>query len=501
MARQDPENLPARRSLAPLVAVIDIGSNSVRLVVYSGAGRTSVPVYNERTLCGLGRALGTTGRLDPEAVEAALRHLSRFAVVLTAMGVERIEALATEAVRAASDGADFVARAEAALGASITILDGATEAETSAFGVISGIPGADGMMGDLGGGSLEVVALDEGRPGQRATMPIGALRLSEAADTDIDKAEAIVDKALAQIDWLGQVRGRTFFPVGGAWRAFAAVHMGQENYPLHVIHEYAIGRSDAQALLKLISRTSQKSLARIPRVPKARLKTLPLAAVVMERLLDAARPKNVVFSAFGLREGWLYRSLSPECRKEDPLLAAAAEIARRESRFAMPGEQLDQWLDILFPDEPPRFRRLRRAAVLLCDTAWRDHPDYRARDSFSRILHLSLTAIDHRERILLAYIVSSSYGGGRTGPTRSLLLPLVDDGDVEHAITIGRAIRFARTLAAGTLDVLGRTRLEIEGDHLVLCVAKGEGFLLSEEVSRRFEALARRIGRKPRLRS
>lgn len=499
MARPDPSLISARHGLAPLVAVIDIGSNSVRMVVYSGDGRTSVPVYNERTLCGLGRALGATGRLDAEAVPVALAHLARFAEVMAAMGVSRIEALATEAVRAAADGDEFVIRAEKVLGAPITILEGAIEAETSAFGVISGIPEADGMMGDLGGGSLEIVALDEGRPGQRATLPIGALRLREAAGDDIDKATRIVDAAFSGVDWMGQIAGRTFYPVGGAWRAFAAVHMGQENYPLHVIHEYAMGEGEARALLRLVARMSAKSLAQIPRVPKARLKTLPLAAVVLERLLTVACPKRVVFSAFGLREGWLYRVLSPAVRAEDPLHAAAAEIARRESRFAMPGPQLDSWLDILFEGETPRLRRLRRAAVLLCDTAWRDHPDYRARDSFSRTLHLPLTAINHRERVLLAYMVSSSYGGGRTGPTRTLLLPLVDDDDVEHAITVGRAIRFARTLAAGTLDVLRLTRLELDKTHLILRVPKGREYLLSEEVGRRFEALARRIGRKARL--
>ncbi|MFM2129171.1 MAG: hypothetical protein RL477_717 [Pseudomonadota bacterium] len=495
-----PQTAP-RRDLAPLVSVIDIGSNSVRMVVYSGDGRTSVPVYNERTLCGLGKALGKTGRLDPEAVSAALAHLARFSEIMRAMGVRRIEALATEAVRAASDGADFVAAAERVLGSPITILDGATEAETSAFGVISGIPGADGMMGDLGGGSLEIVALDAGRPGQRASLPIGALRLREATDGDVGKAEKIVDAAIARVDWLGRIRDRTFYPVGGAWRAFAAVRMGQENYPLHVIHQYALGEAEALALLRLVAHLSPKSLARIPRVPKARLKTLPLAAVVMERLLVAARPRRVVFSAFGLREGWLYRGLDPALREEDPLLAAAGDIARRESRFAMPGPQLDAWLDVLFPGEEPRLRRLRRAAVLLSDIAWRDHPDYRARDSYSRVLHLPLTGIDHRERVLLAYMVSASYGGGRTGPTRSLLLPLVEDDEVDHAITVGRALRFARTLAAGTPDVLRQTSIEIDKENLTLRVPAGKEWLLSEEAGRRFEALARRLDRKAVVRA
>lgn len=499
MARPQVILSASAQRLGPLTAVIDIGSNSVRMVVYAGSGRVAVPVYNERTLCGLGRGMGKTGRLDPDAVTVALAHLSRFVTLIEAMEVSQVEVLATEAVRAASDGAAFVAAAEKILGATIHILDGGTEAEISAFGVVSGIPGATGMMGDLGGGSLEIVSLENGVPGARASRPIGALRLSEAAGNDTDKARSIVDAALAEIDWLGNMKGRAFYPVGGAWRAFASVHMGQENYPLHVIHEYALSRADALALLRLVSGLSPKSLAKIPRVPKARLKTLPLAAVVMERLLAAAQPKVVVFSALGLREGWLYHRLPTAERMVDPLLAAVEDMATRESRFAMPGVQLDDWLSILFANETPRLRRLRRAAVLLSDIAWRDHPDYRARESFSRVLHLPLTGIDHGERVLLAYMVSASYGGGRTGPVRSLVLPLVDNDDVEHAITVGRAIRFARTLAAGTLDVLRRTRLEIDDKDLTVHVPAGMSYLLSEEISRRFEALARRLNRRPRL--
>jgi exopolyphosphatase/guanosine-5'-triphosphate,3'-diphosphate pyrophosphatase len=488
-----------RSHLAPLSAVIDIGSNSVRMVVFSSAERSPVPIYNERTLCGLGRSLGETGKLDAEGVVKALAHLARFAALARAMGVERIEALATEAVRAASDGADFVAEAESILGASINILKGESEAQASAYGVVSGIPGADGMMGDLGGGSLEIVTLDKGIPGAYATLPIGSLRLQEAAGTDIVKAGALVDKAFERVEWLGAIRGRTFYPVGGAWRAFAAVHMNQQNYPLHVVHQYSMSRIDAVALLQLISCMSLKSLAKIRGVPKARLKTLPVAAIVLERLLSKARPKELVFSAYGLREGWLYCKLDETEKAQDPLLTGAAVIAARESRFAMPGEELDQWVSPLFADENPQRVRLRRAAVLLCDIAWRDHPDYRARDSFARILHLPLSAITHAERVILAYMVSASYGGGRTGPTRSLVKPLISEDDLDYAMTVGRALRFARNLAAGTVEILRTTRLKMDQDYLTVQLPKGMEHLMSDEITRRFDALARRLKRKPKI--
>ncbi len=469
------------------------------MVVYTGAGRAPAPVYNERTLCGLGRSLGTTGRLDPDGVRVALEHLAQFSTLGRAMAVTHIHALATEAVRAASDGADFLAEAERTLGTKITMLDGEAEAAASAWGVVSGIPGADGMMGDLGGGSLEIVALDAGVPGARATLPVGSLRLKEMVGGNIAKAEPHVDKAIARVEWLDSIKGRTFYPVGGAWRAFANVHMGQHNYPLHVIHQYKLARGDAISLLQLIMRMSPKSLAKIPRVPKARLGTLPVAALVMERLLTTAKPKEIVFSAHGLREGWLYSQLPDGQKALDPLLAGAAEVAARKSRFSPPGEELEQWIAPLFPEDQPRRERLRRAAVMLSDVAWRDHPDYRARDSFSRVLHMPFTGIDHGERVILAFMVSASYGGGRTGPVRSLVRPFASDEDVEYAITVGRALRFARSLTGGTAEVLRTTRLEMDKQHLTLRLPWGTGYLMSDEIDKRFVALAKRLSRKTRV--
>ncbi len=469
------------------------------MVVFAGHGRAAAPVYNERTLCGLGRTLGTTGRLDAGAVDVALAHLARFAAVARAMGVARMQALATEAVRAASDGPAFVAAAERLLGAQVRILDGEAEAMASAWGVVSGIPGADGLTGDLGGGSLEIVELDKGTPGRRMTLPIGSLRLKEMTGGNLARAAEAVDRALAGVDWLDGIRGRAFYPVGGAWQAFANVHMGQHNYPLHVIHHYRLARADAASLLQLIMRMGPKSLAKIPRVPRARLGTLPAAALVMDRLLAVAKPREVVFSAYGLREGWLFGQLTEAERRQDPLMAGAAEVAARESRFEPPGAALDRWLSPLFPDEPPHLGRLRAAAVMLSDIAWRDHPDYRARDSFSRVLHMPLTGLDHGERVILAFMVSASYGGGRTGPVRSLMRPLVKDEEVEHAITVGRALRFARSLTGGTSEILRATRLEADGRTLVLRLPRGMGYLMGDAVERRFQALAKRLSLKPKV--
>ena len=161
------------------VAVIDIGSNSLRLVVYDAPRRAAHTLLNEKVMCGLGRGLERTGRLNPEGVVQAKANLQRFVALARAAGAARIDVLATAAVRDAEDGADFVNDVEKRLSIRVRVLPGAEEGRLSALGVLAGIPDAAGVVGDLGGGSIELAAIGNGRVGSVATLPIGPLRLIE----------------------------------------------------------------------------------------------------------------------------------------------------------------------------------------------------------------------------------------------------------------------------------------------------------------------------------
>ena len=182
--------LPAQNLIAPAsggdpaerrrVGVIDIGSNSIRIVVFSGATRAPLPIFNEKVMCGMGRRLHSTGKLDPDGVDLALGNLPRFAAAAEALGVDRLRVVATAAIRDALDGAQFIARVRETAGLKIEIISGETEARLSALGLVSSLPEADGVIGDLGGGSLELVRLDKGALGPQATLKLGPLRLNEA---------------------------------------------------------------------------------------------------------------------------------------------------------------------------------------------------------------------------------------------------------------------------------------------------------------------------------
>ena len=326
------------------VGIIDVGSNSIRLVVYERASRAPLPVFNEKVLCGLARGLDATGRLNPEGVEMALANIDRFTTLAHNMKVTSLDLLATAAVRDAADGADFMRELERRPGIKAHIVSGQDEARFSGYGVICGMPDASGVMGDLGGGSLELVALEQGRLGASSTLPVGPLRLMSSGKSDPKRA--VLD-AIESVRWLREETGKTFYAVGGAWRSFARLHMEQAGYPLHIIHHYEIAAEEARAVARLIAVQSAKSLEKMPGVSRRRVDTLPLACLALDRLLAALKPKTVVFSAFGLREGFYYSRLSEAERgapSADRLrrgagrgLAPLRSLAFGDLRLAEPG--------------------------------------------------------------------------------------------------------------------------------------------------------------------
>lgn len=475
--------------------MVDIGSNSIRLVVFNGASRAPFTLFNEKVLCGLGRGLDATGRLSEDGARLALDNLVRFVRLAKAMAVKRLDLLATAAVRDASNGAEFVKEAERRCRVRVRTISGEEEARLSALGVVSGIPEADGLMGDLGGGSLELVALDRGKIGEHTTLPLGPVRLMDNLVDDFEQARAVVDRHLDAVPWLPTLRGRSFYPVGGAWRTLARIHMEQNGYPLHVIHHYGIARRQAEDLARVLGRLGRRSLASIPGLSKRRVETLPFAALVLERLLRLAKPDQVTFSAFGLREGHLFATLPAAEKAKDPLISACVELAEEEARFGDHGQELQRWIDPLFPADDDEARRLRLAACTLSDIGWREHPDYRARQVCTRILHLPVAGIDHEGRVAIALAVYMRYGGELEESGLEQLLGMLSEAERDHWQNVGLALRLAYALSAATPSILRRIRLTASDTRITLHLPRDHNDLLGEAVERRFEALGKALGR------
>jgi exopolyphosphatase/guanosine-5'-triphosphate,3'-diphosphate pyrophosphatase len=479
---------------APRCAVVDLGSNSVRLVVFEGRGRNPVPIFNEKAVLRLGRGLETTGLLNEDGMAQAVMVMNRYYAIVRAMAAMPFEVLATAAVRDARNGADLVAALERRMpGVPIRILSGEQEADLSAAGVLCGIPRADGIIADIGGGSLELVRLTAGARGEGRTLPLGVIRLAERAGGDPVRARALAEADLATVPWLAEGAGRDLYLVGGAFRALARIHIAQTFYPLNMIHHYTIARDEARDLTGVIAAASRRVLERLPGMPRRRVEDLPFAAVVLRRVLRATAARRVVFSANGLREGWYMQYIAPELRAKDPLLAAGHDLAEEYGRDPTLPPALLAWTDPLFPGEAGEARRLREAACWMSDIGSHDHPEYRAEQAFFRILRQPGIGLDHHARAFLGLTLALRYEAEPEAPFLATARLLLAPEAIQRATVLGCALRLAYTLSAGTPDLLAGTHLRVN-HMLTLRLAEGSGVFAGESVTRRLDRLAQALG-------
>ncbi len=484
----------AAEAMANRRAVVDLGSNSVRLVIFEGENRNPMQIFNEKAVLRLAKGMTATGKLDDFATAQAETVLHRYAAIARAMGATPFDVLATSAVRDAENGPEFVQRLSARLPEMrIKILSGAQEAELSADGVLCGIPGADGILADLGGGSLELVRLDAGKIGPSTTTPVGVIRLAERANEDLLRARAIVTEALDAVPFAAEAAGKDLYVSGGAFRALARIHIAQTGYPLNMVHHYTIGREEARDLAGVVSEAGRKLIERMPGVPRRRIEDLPYAAIILRRLLRTTGAARVIFSANGLREGWFTRLLPPAIRAEDPLLAASRDLTRGVIRDANLPPALVDWTTPLFPAETAAQRRLRQAACLLSDIGSHEHPEYRAEQAFQRVLRQAGMALDHHARAFLALTIALRY---EAPPDAAFLAPartLLDMHATRRAETLGIALRLAYTLSAGTPHLLAGTSLTLANGRLILGLAAANGVFAGDAVLRRLDRLAQML--------
>ena len=489
------------RKRASSVAVIDIGSNSVRLVVYEAMTRSLVSLFNEKTLCGLGREVQSTGLLAPDAVAKALTSLRRFRALCKTMKVGRVHAIATAACRDATNGPDFIAKAERICGIDIEILSGPREAKLSALGVVSGIHNPDGIVGDLGGGSLELIDVRGNRVRQGVTLPLGSLALQDASDKSLKRAERIVRTDLSGVAQLKAGRGRTFYAVGGTWRALARIHIIQSGYPLRVMHGYSIPASDALDFAQRLRRlASTNMLANIEAVADARRPLLTYAALVLEYVIRVAQPKTIVFSTFGVREGLFYEMLSQTERSKDGLICAAQTLNQLMSRSARHAQELIGWTDRLVRvvklRETDEDRRLRHTACLLSDIGWRVHPDHRGEETLNLIANGNFGSVSHQGRAFVALSVFYRYAGlSEENEPPLAIRDLVPPAMVERARVLGAAFRVAHLISAARPGVLPATHFRSGGRKLMLVFEHRMVDLVADRVGSRFKQLARLLGR------
>ena len=482
----------AGRALPRRRAIIDIGSNSVRLVIYDGPARAPFLLFNEKVAAGLGAALSETGRIDKAAMERGLEALERFGLLAREMEVAEMRCIATAAVREAANGPKFVAQARERTGLEIEILSGEAEGRAAGLGVISAMPDADGIVADLGGGSLELARVKAGAVHRVVSLPLGVLRLSAIRTSGKMALTKYVAKALKETGWAGREQALPLYLVGGSWRALAHLDMQLMHFPLPVIHHYMMAPERAATLARVTASIGRARVKKIPAISGSRISALAPAAALLRVLVRQLGSSGMIVSAHGLREGLLYERLSEDERALDPLLVAAEAEGEAQGRFPGHGALIDRWIAPLFLDDGPDYARIRRAACLLGDVGWRANPDFRAERGLEIALHGNWVGIDGWGRAMLAQALYSNFGGG--GGLAPGLDALASREDLARACQWGLAIRLAQRLSGGVAGPLGKAELMRDETTIVLGLPRSHARLTGETVSRRLKNLGQAMG-------
>lgn len=474
-------------------AVIDIGSNSVRLVVYRHFSRAPVQSFNEKAMCELGRGVARNGLLERAAIDQTLKALARFKAVASAMDVTALDAFATAAVRDACNGKTFLAKARDVLGQEVTLLSGVDEASAAVAGVRCGFFAPQGLVADMGGGSLEI-GLTGHTTDAQTSLPLGALSLAEAAGGSIERAKSLVTEQLSELDWLNHAKDQTLYAVGGSWRAIARAHMTAADWPLKVAHHYQLTADQARAFLDQVIQEAKSGDINLPGAPRKRQASLGFAAVTLRALLHKSGAASVAFSATGVREGRLFLALDARGQNKDPLIHAAQGWGRIANREAGLGAALAGLTQTIHAGETPAQKRLRVAACHVSDISWRDHPDNRGHLAFSRLVQFPFVAINHLERIALALAVHYRYGGVRSNEHAQPMINKLSTEQQQWAETQGRAMQLAYRFSGGVTASIKQASLTFDADRLELTCPGDTVMGQSDKVAQRLRSLQQVLG-------
>lgn len=480
------------------VAVLDIGSNSVRLVVYERHARALTPLYNEKSACVLGRGIAKSGRLAEASMETAIKAIKRFALVAKMMRVGKVYVLATSAVRDAANRNDFVSAVEKVMDTPVQVLSGEEEAHFAALGVVAGIPGFAGIVGDLGGGSLELSSIADGADANGESFELGVIRLQDDSDGSPKAAAALVAERLKHSMLAGAAPGGSFAAIGGTWRSLAKLHQSRTDYALHMVQDYVVPAADMIAFCEtIVAADLFKNYPGSGSVSSSRRELVPFGAAALAEVLKAGRFANVVFSALGVREGYLYGMLDQRESAIDPLIQGAEELSVLRSRSPAHANDLveftSQYLAVAGIVETPSELRLRTVACLLADIGWRSHPDYRGPQSVDAVAYGSLTGVDHPGRSFLAQALAVRYEGLKSKSAQPLVV-LGSPDLTARARLIGTLFRVAYPMTAAMPGILPRTRFSLDEATLVLHLPSDFAFLDGDHLRNRLRQFAEAAG-------
>jgi len=485
------------------IGVLDIGSNSVRFVIYELFGAHFSPVYNEKVLAGLGRDLRDTGYLSEKGKKLAFDSLRRFKAIADAQGLGELLIGATAALRVAEDAPDFIDCVKSEIGLGISPISGEEEARLTAMGMLAADIRAQGLAADLGGASLEFVHVQDKEVAKGISLKLGPFEMLGSKPSDAENfnnadIHAKIEGELAKIDFTA-FKCQALHLIGGAWRNLASIHQQRHDYPMRTLQAYHLSPDDARDLAVWAYGEGREEILEWSGISDRRLETLPYSGYLLEMIIERMEPRVVIISTTGLREGLVYDAMDPELRTRDSLMDGCRDLARGNLQAIDFGEPLYQFLEdvaVHFPNffEIKNENRLRKAACQLAGIGKGLHPDYRADLVFDDVLYAPLANLTHQERAYLALILFSSFTGKSLPENGAAVERLLTEEARNAARTYGAAMRLAIVATGRSADLLDSFKLDVVKGALNLSVAPSMEALLSGRVRYRLKKLSQLSG-------
>jgi exopolyphosphatase/guanosine-5'-triphosphate,3'-diphosphate pyrophosphatase len=469
------------------IGIIDIGSNSIRLVVFDGPKRSPLYLYNEKVFFRLGLQSFGGKPFGSNTLEAVSHIIKRYVAICRNMEISKIIMFGTSALREASNSNVLVESIREKTNVDVDIISGEKEAFYAAQGILLGFPNAEGVICDLGGNSVEFANIRKNVVTECNSVLLGPLTIKNLGEK-CKNLDDHMKNQLATITNFNGVKNKSFFLIGGSWRAIAKIHMQRIKYPLKIIQGYKVESKKLKKTLEFIQESSFLTKSDEMNISLGRLELLPQAARLLKIIIDEFEIKVLTFSSFGVREGLIYEHLSVAEKKRDPLIEAAKFFEKKETRFPKMSKHTFNWISPLYENLPPKTKRVILAATKLHDIAWIAHPDYKTEMCLEIVTRSNISGISHQERVFLAMILLFRHKAKPEKIFNSKLFKIVPKKKRKIALVIGKGLRLASTFF-GEKSLLNKIEFRLRANEVDLCFQSKMDSINGEIVEKRIQEL------------
>ena len=463
------------------IAIIDIGSDTVRFQIFENFKDNQVAIFNKKITCGLGKDLIKNNKLNKDSIKKAMNALYYIKELIDSSKIKNYEIFATEAVRVAKNRDAFIADAENILKKKIHVLTGDEEAKYSAMGCIVGLKKSNGLVADLGGGSLELAEVKKKEVMNTLSLPLGVHRAKSKNNKIIDKFKS----SLQNTEWLNENKFKRVILTGGTWRAIVKLYFDKYNYPLKVIHHFKPDFDNFVLMLEEVSNFKKKDLLQYSLITKDKTPFIRYAAKLALEIINKVSAKQVVISYTAIREGYISEKIKLNY-KNDPLeyqSLKVAAIANELNSRAVNFKNIKLFTNNFFKKRSYLNKRIRESAANYITTGDSIARDERGLFVFKQIIKSEILKFSHSDRVMLATIIFVFHNGINYNEIKDYR-KIINKNKLLSSIELGLFLRIVYEIGQLSNFNYSNISIYVKDSNLIFSIPKNYSELLNSRFNK-----------------